>query len=140
MNSLITTVAAASLLAGAASAQTAAPATEGVTEMEAATTEMTFVTTTEADFLASRLLGTDIINAQDETIGEIEDLIIRNGNELTGLVIGVGGFLGLGERYVVVDPKSVTLAADGDAWVGTANTTREALEAAPEFEYTRTPQ
>ena len=131
-------VAAASLLAGAAGAQTAEPAQtgqQGVTEVDTATVEMTFVTPTEADFLATRLIGTNITNTEGESIGEIDDMIIRNGNELTGLVVSVGGFLGIGERHVVVDPSTVAITADGDDWAATANTTREALEAAPEFEY-----
>ena len=36
---------------------------------------------------------------------------------------------------MVVDPSTISIAADGDGWIATANTTREALEAAPEFEY-----
>ena len=95
MKRLIITTAAAALLAGAASAQTAAPSTEGVTEMEHESVEMSFVTPTEADFLATKLLGTDVTNMEDESIGEIEDLVIRNGNELTGLVLSIGGFLGM---------------------------------------------
>jgi hypothetical protein len=137
MKILAIATALATILAGAAGAQTAEPAQEGVTEVDRTTMEMTFVTPSEADFLASRLLGTNITNMEDESIGEIEDLVIRNGNELTGLVVSVGGFLGIGERHVVVDPNTITISADadGDGWMATANTTREALEAAPEFDY-----
>jgi hypothetical protein len=137
MKTLAIATALATILAGAAGAQTAEPAQEGVTEVDRTTMEMTFVTPGEADFLASRLLGTNITNMEDESIGEIEDLVIRNGNELTGLVVSVGGFLGIGERHVVVDPNTITISADadGDGWMATANTTREALEAAPEFDY-----
>lgn len=139
MKHLIIAAAVASLVAGAASAQTAEPAQQGVTAIDSTTVEMTFVTPSEADFLATRLMGTNITNMQDESIGEIEDLIIRNGNELTGLVVSIGGFLGIGERHVVVDPStvSITADADGESWLATANTTREALEATPEFEYER---
>lgn len=139
MKFLLGTVAAVSLSAAAATAQTAETPAEGVTEVETTTTEMTFVTAGEADFLASRMLGTDIMNAENETIGEIEDLVIRNGSELTGLVVSVGGFLGMGERYVVVDPASINIAADGDEWMATTNTSREAIEAAPAFEYSENP-
>lgn len=97
MKSLIIAAAtAASLAAAAASAQETAPAAdEGVGEVATTTIEMTFVTPTEADFLASRLMGTNIRNAEDESIGEIDDLVVRDGTELTGVVVSVGGFLGL---------------------------------------------
>jgi hypothetical protein len=140
---------AAVLLAAAAStagAQTAVPAdssaapaagTDGMTAVETDTVELTFVTPTDADFIATDLIGADIHNMDNESIGEIEDFVIRDGTELTGVVVSVGGFLGLGERHVVVDPGTITLrqAEDATGWTAMANTTREALEAAPAFEY-----
>jgi len=138
MKSLIFAAATAASLAAAASAQETAPAAaEGIGEVATTTVEMTFVTPTEADFLASRLMGTNIRNAENDSIGEIDDLIIRDGTDLTGVVVSVGGFLGIGERHVVVDPSTITLTADADGmgWMAMANTTREALEQAPEFEY-----
>ena len=52
-------------------------------------------------------------------------------------MVSVGGFLGMGEHHVVVDPGTITINADegGEGWTAMANTTREALEQAPEFEY-----
>ena len=49
----------------------------------------------------------------------------------------VGGFLGMGERYVVVDPSSVALTYDTGAkkWKASVNASKDALKAAPEFKY-----
>lgn len=111
----------------------------GVDAVDPNTVEVTFVTPETADFVASSLIGSNVHNVQDENIGTIEDLIIGEGQELDGIVVSVGGFLGLGGRYVVVSPDSVTLALEGtgdDAeWRVVMNSTREQLEQAPEFEY-----
>ena len=53
------------------------------------------------------------------------------------LILSVGGFLGMGERYVAVSPSSVNIRYDSknDKWLASMNTTKEALKAAPEFKY-----
>lgn len=95
-----------------------------------------FVTVKPADVLSSRLIGTNVRNKQDESVGEIEDLVIENGKTITALVIGVGGFLGLGERYVAVDPASVVLTrVDDNTWRAVIDTNKENLKNAPTFDY-----
>lgn len=132
---------AATALAAVLATSTAAFAqtSTGVDAVDPNTVEVTFVTPETADFVASSLIGSNVHNVQDENIGTIEDLIIGEGQELDGIVVSVGGFLGLGGRYVVVSPDSVTLALEGtgdDAeWRVVMNSTREQLEQAPEFEY-----
>jgi len=49
--------------------------------------------------------------------------------------VGVGGFLGVGERYVVVDPTSIYMRHENGAWKVVVNVTKESLMAAPEFKY-----
>lgn len=106
----------------------------GLKEIEAL--QLTFYTVQPADVLMSNLMGVNVYNAQNETVGEIEDAIIDNGKMLRALVLGVGGFLGLGERYVSVEPKSVLLSRDANGDLRAyVNTTRETLRNAPEFKY-----
>ncbi|HVD84583.1 MAG TPA: PRC-barrel domain containing protein, partial [Bradyrhizobium sp.] len=64
------------------------------------------------------------------------DIAIKN-NQIDALILSVGGFLGMGERYVAVSPSSVNIRHDGknDKWLASMNTTKEALKAAPEFKY-----
>jgi hypothetical protein len=113
----------------------------GQAGMQAATTStvaVKFVTVQPADVMAYNLLGTDVYNNQNENIGEIADMVIDNGKTVRALIIGVGGFLGLGERYVAVDPSTVTLVREGeDDMRAIMNTNREDLENAPTFEYER---
>ena len=90
-----------------------------------------------ADTLSSRLVGTNLYNLQNESLGEIEDLVIENGKTVSGIVVGVGGFLGMGERYVAVDPSTVTLRRDGNNMRATVDTSKDNLKNAPTFEYSK---
>jgi len=66
----------------------------------------------------------------------IMDLFLSN-NELSGYIVSVGGFLGVGERYVVVSPSAirVTYSENDKKWVASMNATNEELKTAPEFKY-----
>lgn len=97
-----------------------------------------FVTMKPADTLSSRLIGTNLYNMQNESLGEIEDLVIENGKTVTGIVVGVGGFLGMGERYVAIDPSSITLRVENSNITrAMVNTTKDNLKNAPAFDYTK---
>lgn len=88
------------------------------------------------DVLSYNLIGLDVTNQNKEKVGEIKDLILSN-NQLRGYIISVGGFLGLGERYVAVGPNSikVTYAESDKKWSAAIGATKEELKAAPEFKY-----
>ncbi|WP_412057691.1 PRC-barrel domain-containing protein [Bartonella sp. DGB2] len=129
------------LLAGSAYAQTVATTDDTVpvtiqnkvaTSMN--TREANYVSPSDTDFVASSLIGTNVQNLQDETIGEVKDIVLRQ-NNLEGIVIGVGGFLGIGERYVVVSPDTIQMSHADGKWKLVANATKDSLKAAPEFKY-----
>jgi sporulation protein YlmC with PRC-barrel domain len=108
----------------------------GMQEATPSTMTVKFVNVQPADVMAYNLLGTDVYNNQDENIGEIADMVIDNGKTVRALIISVGGFLGMGERYVAVDPSTVTLVPEEDNDMrAIMNTSREDLENAPTFEY-----
>jgi sporulation protein YlmC with PRC-barrel domain len=83
---------------------------------------------------ASNLIGKQVRNAKDEKLGEIDDLVIQQGGHLYA-VISVGGFLGLGERYVAVPYNQLRPAVEGDYLI--YPTTKEELKATQQFEYKR---
>ena len=111
------------LAGGAASAQTVV------------TTE-TFVSAKPTDVLSYNLVGLNITSNTNETIGEIKDLILSQG-ELSGYIVSVGGFLGMGERYVIVRPSAVKVTYDDNdkKWHAVMNATKDQLKTAPEFKY-----
>ena len=84
--------------------------------------------------LASSLMGARIYNSADESVGQVDDLIVSHDGTVEGVVIGVGGFLGIGARQVAVEMDQIDIQADA---AGAARihleTNRDALQAAPEF-------
>lgn len=143
------TLGALSLLSGAAMAQTAAPTTApaapvpamtygtmgGMTMADTATMGVKFVDVKPADIMSSKLVGTNVYNKQNENLGEIEDLVIENGKAVTGVVVSVGGFLGMGERYVVLDPSTIAVSHKDNKWMAHVDTTKDNLKNAPTFNY-----
>lgn len=100
----------------------------------AAPAEAKYSTVSKDEMFSSKLKGLNITNQANETVGEITDLAIKN-NQVDAMILSVGGFLGVGERYVAVSPSSVKVSLKDNKWVATMNTTKDALKAAPEFKY-----
>lgn len=84
---------------------------------------------------ANTYIGQTVYNSADENIGKISDLIMEKDGGITAAVIGVGGFLGIGEKWVAVpfDTISITQVPDSDDVKLTTTETAESLQAAPEF-------
>lgn len=86
--------------------------------------------------LSYNLIGLNVQDGANATVGEIKDLIIDKG-QLVGYILSVGGFLGVGERHVAVSPGSIGLdykEAD-KKWHAVINATKDQLKNAPEFKY-----
>jgi sporulation protein YlmC with PRC-barrel domain len=56
----------------------------------------------EGDWRASKLVGVNVYNEANEKIGDINDVILDKSGKVENVVLGVGGFLGMGEHYVAV--------------------------------------
>jgi len=89
--------------------------------------------------LASKMIGSAVYGSASEDaemIGDINDIIISPEGEVSSVIVGVGGFLGIGEKDVAVSYEAIEwVERDGDRWL-VANMTREQLEAAPAFDRT----
>ena len=109
----------------------------GMTMADTATAKIKFVTAKPAEVTSSKLVGKNLYNNKNETIGEVEDLVIDNGKTVTGVVVSVGGFLGMGERYVLVDPSSIFLHKADGKLKAMVDTDKDALKNAPEFKYNK---
>lgn len=96
-----------------------------------------FVSVTDTSALSSNLVGLNVVNAGDQTVGEIKDIVISADNSVAGFVVSVGGFLGMGEHYVVVDPSALAISYDAsnEKWQARMNATADQLKAAPAFTY-----
>ena len=152
----ITTLAASllavTLLSPAAFAQTTVPAAKDKTAE---------VTVPSPHWRSSKLIGVNIYNEQNEKLGDINEIILDPAGKVIGYVIGVGGFLGMGEHDIMVDPSkikfvneparsaanaptntrnaSATSRSAGDIWYpdhGVLNANKDQLKAMPQFKYT----
>jgi predicted outer membrane protein/sporulation protein YlmC with PRC-barrel domain len=62
-----------------------------------------FITNPPADtWRASKLVGVDVYNENNEKIGDIDEVLVNREGKIDSVIIGVGGFLGMGEHDVAV--------------------------------------
>jgi sporulation protein YlmC with PRC-barrel domain len=80
------------------------------------------------------IIGKTVYNDNNEKIGDVNDVIFSRNNSASFVVIGVGGFLGMGEHDVAV-PLS-RIKHDNDKLI-LAGATKEALKKMPEFRYAK---
>src|SRR5580698_4352467 len=70
-----------------------------------------------------------------DKIGSVDDVIVSENGQVTGFMIGVGGFLGAGEKDVAVPFNAVRAEMKDGAWYLTLDTTKDALKSAPGFDF-----
>ena len=92
---------------------------------------------------ASKLIGINVKNSANETIGEINELILDKDGKVAAVVVGVGGFLGMGQHEVAIDYKSLNIKYDPNAMTDAGATTvmvdatKDSLKAAPAWTWNR---
>jgi sporulation protein YlmC with PRC-barrel domain len=75
-----------------------------------------FMTKMETNqIMASDLIGTRVVSANNESIGDINDVIVDRNGQVMAAVVGVGGFLGIGEKDVAVPFKSLEFMSSQQA-------------------------
>ena len=75
---------------------------------------------TTGQWRASKLVGVDVYNTANEKIGDIEEILIDASGKVTSVIIGVGGFLGMGQHDVQVQLSELKFVNEPR---GTATTT-----------------
>jgi sporulation protein YlmC with PRC-barrel domain len=89
---------------------------------------------TDQEKLASKMMGKSIYNAANESVGKVSDLVMSENGQIDAVVIGVGGFLGIGEKSVAVPFSAITVANDKDGNPKfTAQMSKDDLNKAPDF-------
>lgn len=87
--------------------------------------------------LATNIIGEDVYNGTGDdaqNIGDVNDIVLTKEGKAESLVIGVGGFLGLGAKNVTYDfSKAQWAEKNGDRWL-VAQITKEELQAQPDFD------
>jgi sporulation protein YlmC with PRC-barrel domain len=118
-------------IAGAAAQQQTPPQTEAPRTPVAGQ----IMTQSEETILARDLIGQTVLTPDNAKIGTINDLLLtKDGKTVEGFVIGVGGFLGIGERNIAlkIDQLKISPGADGSRKLVT-DLKRDELANAPAF-------
>ncbi len=87
---------------------------------------------------AQELIGADVKNAENETIGEIESVHLDQSGMVSNVIVSIGGFLGLGSRDVALSWNDLQVADGGQSV--TTTMTKEELKALPEYQYSDSSQ
>src|SRR5580700_2553954 len=83
-------------------------------------------------YRTSKVVGSTVVNEANETVGTIDDLIVTPNEKVPFAVLSVGGFLGMGTKYVVVPFSSLQVK---DKHIVLPGATKDSLKALPEFKY-----
>jgi sporulation protein YlmC with PRC-barrel domain len=89
---------------------------------------------TAGEWRMATYLGAPIYSAAGEKMGDVKDVLFDRTGKIQTVVIGVGGFLGLGEKRVAVPFDVVTYTEENDARQIVVPLTKEALQNAPAYE------
>src|SRR6476659_3980397 len=101
-----------------------APQTVGIMKVDPATVA--------TGFRSSKIVGSSVVNEANETVGSVEDLIVTSNEKAPYAVLSVGGFLGMGTKYVVVPFGSLQMQ---DKKIVLPGATKDALKALQEFKF-----
>jgi PRC-barrel domain protein len=86
---------------------------------------------------ASKLIGTTVQNDANESIGKINEVVLSKDGKVAAVVVGVGGFLGMGEHEVAMNFDSLRLSQDSNGkMLIVFNATKDSLKAAPAWTWT----
>ena len=92
------------------------------------------VQTVAAGYRASNVIGNNVVNDANETIGKIDDLLVTRDGKEPYAVLSVGGFLGMGTRMVVIRYDSLKFA---DNKIVLPGGTKDGLKMLPAFQYAK---
>jgi len=149
LKTLVISAAVSALMVSGALAQADKPADSGKFIASQSTDQWVF----------SKFKGSDVLGPDNAHIGNVNDMLFDKNGKILGLIVGVGGFLGIGEKNVAIDmgafqPVSVDTGSSSSSGGGSAMTTRsddptmtklkvtwtkDQLKNAPDFQYYKAP-
>jgi sporulation protein YlmC with PRC-barrel domain len=88
-------------------------------------------------FTVTNYYKQDVYDHADNKVGTIDDVLIDKQGKVAALIIGVGGFLGIGEKDVAEPFSKVQMTKKNDKWYLTMDANKEELKSAPGLKYDR---
>jgi hypothetical protein len=105
-----------------------------------------FVSSQGSDhWVASKFKGVDVMGPNDEKIGDVDDLLFDKEGKILAVVVGVGGFLGIGQKDVALDMAAFQVVPASSGTTDPNNVklklamTKDDLKNAPAFAYYKAP-
>ena len=77
----------------------------------------------------------DVYDKSKSTVGKIDDVLIDKSGKITTLMVGVGGFLGIGEKDVALPFAAVKSEKKDNKWYLTVDETKDSLKTAAGYKY-----
>ena len=119
LKTLMVTTAIGALMIGAAAAEgtpqppaASPPAAQSTPAPTPVPSSAKVINTQKPDqFLASKFKGTDVLGSDDAKIGDISDILFDRDGKIEAYVVSVGGFLGIGSKYVAMEPAAFQVVA-----------------------------
>jgi sporulation protein YlmC with PRC-barrel domain len=159
---LMMCAAVSALMVSGAMAQAAPPASLPAAKSDAALADTAkFISAQTPDqWVFSKFKGTDVIGPDNAQVGNVNDVLFDKNGKILGLIVGVGGFLGIGEKSVAIDMSAFQpVAADTGSTTGAGGSaknnaasnndptavklkvswTKDQLKNAPDFQYFKPP-
>src|SRR3954447_19089362 len=118
-------LAASALFATIAFAQNPSTQTPSTTSKDTPAAASSSNASYQGNWRASKMVGLNVYNNNNESIGSINDLLTDKSGNIKAVVIGVGGFLGVGEHLVAVAFDQVKFVTDPVAYTTASNTSNK---------------
>ena len=97
-----------------------------------------FVNVPSEALTVSTYYNEDVYDPKENKLGDVNDILLEKDGRVSAVIIGVGGFLGVGEKDVAVPFNALKVAEkDGDRYL-VMNASKEALEKAPGYTFDKT--
>ena len=90
---------------------------------------------TAEELRTSQLVGSKVYNNANDNIGSIEDIILKPDGSMDEVVLSVGGFLGMGDKYVAVPFSDLKITRDGSSLKIVTLATKDSLKALPAYQF-----
>ena len=106
-------------------------------------------------FVYSKFKGTNVIGSDNAKVGDVTDMLFDKNGKIIGLIVGVGGFLGIGEKNVAIAMDAFQMMPADSGTTGSAGSaahqpdptdvklkvtwSKDQLKNAPDFQYYKSP-
>ena len=118
---LLAGVAGSAMLASVAFAQSPTATSDSAKMAPAAASDTS--SSFQGDWRASKVVGLSVYNDKNESVGSINEMLMDKSGNIKAVILGVGGFLGVGEHLVAVPFDKVKFVNEPVAYTGTAGST-----------------